>query len=230
MTGRTNASIASGGSAFLAYLQVATDPNAEITAVNLAGDTFSGTADSTGALVLNITASGTYTVTETDGGEETIAIIDNGETYTISVFAFTGAMITNGLPVVDFTTMAYAQGGYTAAHPTVTSPTIYQERVATRVQTNTARFGIYKTTELFDISEYTRVTITGIVTSGAVKLVAIDENNAVTEISQWTGSSITSTLVVGLSSLDNTKKYSFGVWLGHPSVSTDCYIVGYSLQ
>ncbi|MBR6836020.1 MAG: hypothetical protein IKM72_08480, partial [Oscillospiraceae bacterium] len=62
MEGITNAVIGSGGggSAFLAYLQVATDPNAVITAVNLAGDTFSGTADSTGALVLNITEPGTY--------------------------------------------------------------------------------------------------------------------------------------------------------------------------
>ena len=98
MIGRTNVGGGGGsGSSFLAYLQVTTDPNAVITAVNLAGDTFSGTADNTGSLVLNITEPGTYTVTETNGGAETIVVSDYGETYMVEVYAFDGSLIDRGI-------------------------------------------------------------------------------------------------------------------------------------
>ena len=110
--GITNASTGGGGSTFSATLQIATDPNAVITSVNLAGDTFSGTADNSGALNLTITEPGTYTVTETDGGVESIVIADNGEIYTLTVIAFNGTMIEAGDTAISFESIAYAPGSY----------------------------------------------------------------------------------------------------------------------
>lgn len=119
--GITNASTGGGGATFSATLQIATDANAVITAVNLAGDTFSGTANSSGSLILTITEPGTYTVTETDGGVESIVIADNGETYTIEVVAFDGKIIEDGLDpnnIMEAVGIAYSP--YPAAVPTLT--------------------------------------------------------------------------------------------------------------
>lgn len=94
MIGRTNVG---GGGNWYAYIQVSTDPNAQISVVNLHGDAFSGTADNTGALLLTVTASGTYTVTETGGGTATVVVSDYGVTYSVSVYFFGGYFIRNGL-------------------------------------------------------------------------------------------------------------------------------------
>lgn len=86
---RTNASTGGGGSAsFTAYIQVTTDASASITATNLAGNTYTGTADSTGALLLEVNDAGTYTVSITGTTfSNTVAVIDNGASYSVTVFS-----------------------------------------------------------------------------------------------------------------------------------------------
>lgn len=95
--GMTNAVIGSGGTNFIAYIQISTDPNAQISVVNLHGDAFSGTADNTGALLLTVTAPGTYTVSETGGGTASVLVIDYGVSYLVSVYAFDGTLIDRGI-------------------------------------------------------------------------------------------------------------------------------------
>lgn len=162
MTGITNAGVGGGGgSAFLAYLQIATDPNAVITAVNLAGDTFSGTADSTGSLVMDITEPGTYTVTETDGGNGTIVIADNGVTYTIEVNAFSGALIENGAEVYgNFEAVGISYGNYTPAAPTITDTTYTSSGITynvKRIYAASGTSGVYRTTIYIDTSVYEKL-------------------------------------------------------------------------
>lgn len=94
MIGRTNVG---GGSPFSATIQVTTDPNAAISAVNLAGDTYEGVADATGALTLRVSKPGTYTITESGGGVETLAVADDGQTYQIEVVAFDGVLLDDGV-------------------------------------------------------------------------------------------------------------------------------------
>ena len=98
MTGRTN--VGGGGSDFTATIQVSTDPNAVITAVNLAGDTFSGTANASGNLSLVVNKPGTYAISETGGGLASVVVSDYGGTYSVSVYIFDGYVIKNGLYTV----------------------------------------------------------------------------------------------------------------------------------
>ena len=95
MIGKTN--VGGGGSNFVAYIAVATDPNALISAVNLAGDVFTGTANSSGSLVLTVRNPGTYTLSETGGGTGSVVVSDYGVTYSVSVYYFGGYFIRNGL-------------------------------------------------------------------------------------------------------------------------------------
>lgn len=218
MVGRTNASAGSGGgSAFLAYLQVATDPNAVITAVNLAGDTFSGTADSSGSLVLSITASGTYTVTETDGGVETIVIADNGETYTLSVIAFNGEVIINGEAVAIMSALAHdysnSFGSWTGIVPTISYAGSGQDCVLNVTVGQAERSGVY-VTNYVDISSYTYMRFRYKTSryNGSVRVIAIDEQAQIIEIS---GATAETNLYVETfnfpSTIDKTKKYRLGV-------------------
>ena len=119
--GLTNAVIGSGGgSNFIAYIQVTTDANAQISAVNLHGDAFSGTANSSGALTLTVTAPGTYTVSETGGGTATVAVIDYGVAYRIAVYAFNGYLIRDGY----FETQMVAKAAVWDLSGTGTMPTM----------------------------------------------------------------------------------------------------------
>jgi len=210
MVGRTNASTGGGGSAFLAYLQVATDPNAVITAVNLAGDTFSGTADSAGALVLNITEPGTYTVTETDGGVETIAIADNGETYTLVVTA--GSLIRNGAAIATFEAVGYNYLSYTGQAPTITSTQFSGENVIQVEEANGNYSGMYRTTKTYDISSFSVLVFRGCAVTGSSNYILImDENGTTYNYGTIPANSITEARY-SLSNLDKTKTYKFGLW------------------
>lgn len=220
MVGRTNASTGGGGSAFLAYLQVATDANAQITAVNLAGDTFSGTADSTGALVLNITASGTYTVTETDGEVLSIVIADNGGIYSITLHAFDGNFIVSGVVVVDggMTSAGYSYDGKTPVAPTITTSTIVSETAILQRQPANNGSGIYRTSSRFYKGNYSSIRIRYIAnhTSSAITyyqtyIVAFDEDNVMTTLGTMYNQSSYTISSFSLSGLDSSKKYSFGI-------------------
>ena len=232
--GITNASTGGGGSTFSATLQIATDPNAVITAVNLAGDTFNGTADSSGSLILTITEPGTYTVTETDGGVESIIIADNGATYTLTITAFDGNMIVGGIVVVEngFYTEGYSYSTYTATAPTITN-NIPDSRIGNsiRVTLNGGLSGIYVMTDLVSISSFSDlsyVAYTDTSTGKYSKAIAIDENDNLTELGslppyyQATGT-------FALSNLDSSKKYRFGVW-SYGQYATSTMINKYVLQ
>ena len=120
-TGRTNAWISSGGggSNFVAYIQVSTDANAQISAINLHGDVFTGTANSSGALTLTVTEPGTYTVSETGGGTATVAVIDYGVSYSVAVYMFNGYLIKDGY----FETQMVAKAAVWGASGEGTMPT-----------------------------------------------------------------------------------------------------------
>ena len=227
MVGRTNASTGTGGgTAFEAYIQITTDANASITAVNLAGDTFSGTADNTGALVLTVTEPGTYTVTETDGGVETVIVADNGETYQITVIAFDGYIITSAQVVVGsgMSALAYSYGGYTGTIPQVDTTTVSGTSTIRAQVSGTAASGLYVTTGYFDLSNYTKVRVQ-YQRRGQVKIVAVDQTDQLVEIQSLTSESLT-TAVYNLSGLDNTKKYRFGVLL----LNGQFYVANFNLE
>lgn len=98
MIGKTNVG-GGGGSVFTAYIQISTDPSASITAVNLAGDTYSGTADSTGSLTITVHNPGTYTITESYSGmtaTETVVVPDIDRYYMITVITWDGTLYDSG--------------------------------------------------------------------------------------------------------------------------------------
>ena len=215
MVGRTNAgSGGGGGSSFSAYLQITTDPNAVITAVNLAGDTFSGTASSAGALVLTITAPGTYTVTETDGGVETIAIADNGATYTLIVTA--GTLIRDGVAIATFEAVGYQYVSYTAQAPTITSTQFSSENVIQVEEANGSYSGMYRTSRTYDISNFSTLVFRGCAVSGSSNYILImDEDGRTYNFGTIPATSAVnpiSTATYSLSGLDTSKTYRFGLW------------------
>ena len=212
MIGRTN--VGGGGSLFSATLQVATDPNAVITAVNLAGDTFSGTADNSGALNLTITEPGTYTVTETDGGVESIAIADNGETYTLVVTA--GTLIRNGSAIATFEAVGYSYLNYSSLAPTVTSEQ-YADEDAIRVVESMGNYsGMYRTTKTYSISGFSSLVFRGCAVNGSSNyLLIMDEDGNTYNYGTIPATSYSVPIAeqsYSLSGLDTTKEYRFGLW------------------
>lgn len=221
--GRTNAGNGSGGggSAFSATLQVATDANAVITAINLAGDTFSGTANSSGSLTLTITEPGTYTVTETDGGVESIVIADNGATYTLEVTAFDGTMIYDGAKEVLFSSVNVTGSGFISASTT----TFSGENALWIKETSNNGSAQYVTSEWYDITEYNSLILRGCrATSLTTYIITVDEQNNMTYIAQL---SSLNTNTITLSGYDKTKKYRFGVLLAN---GNNVYIMSMKLQ
>lgn len=206
--GKTNASTGTA-SAFSAVLQIATDANAHITAVNLAGDTFSGTANGSGDLNLTITQPGTYTVTETDGGVESIAIADNGETYQLTVIAFTGSVISDGTAIVSMTALAMDYSIYTGSAPTISTSSYGDTPLLVSTESGSYS-GFYGTTNYFSLADYSYAKIR-YYASGQVRLVAIDEDDQVTDIVRLSQESMPSSeITYSISSLDRTMKYRIG--------------------
>ena len=216
--GRTNAGNGSGGggSAFSATLQVATDANAVITAVNLAGDTFSGTANSSGALTLTITEPGTYTVTETNGGVESIVIADNGATYTLTVTAFNGIFINNGSIVITngFTTYGDSSGayGYSSEAPQVSNTSLGGSNVVLIYKAGSSSAGYCVSRDYVNVASFSSLSITARATTGNVAVVAIDESTeTVTNIGSITSSAGSTLIEYSFNVTGLSGKYRFGV-------------------
>lgn len=219
MIGKTNVG---GGTQFTAALEITTDDYAEITAVNPAGDTVSGTADENGELTLTFTNPGTYTVTETDGGEEIIAIADNEAIYQLEIFAFNGTFISEGEMVVRFT--AYNQSG--SDLPTVASTTISGENAVYVAQPSGNSTAVWLTEKAVDISEYSNLIFRGAKgTAAALRLLAIDEQGNMSSFDLINTSLQTYTYSLNL--LDNTKNWKFGVTL---IPGNSIYLVDLKLQ
>lgn len=166
MVGKTNVGGGGGsGSNFLAYIQVTTDANAQISAVNPHGDTFVGTANSSGSLILTVTAPGTFTVSETDGGTATVDVINYGVAYSVSVFAFTGYFITDGLftASMDASALGWASGGIVAAPTIQTNVTFINDwgNYYTGVElTITKNYqGVLITSSKIDVTDYDSLVI-----------------------------------------------------------------------
>lgn len=98
MLGRTNAGVNSTASQWYAFIQVSTDANAVITAVNPAGNSYTKTADGTGSCIFIVAYPGTYTISETGAQSQTAVVADYGVTYSVSIYlpAPTGTYIIQG--------------------------------------------------------------------------------------------------------------------------------------
>ena len=229
MIGKTN--VGGGGSSFAAYIQVATDPNAVITAVNLAGDTYSGTANSSGSLTLTVRKPGTYTVTETDGGVGTIVVADDGYTYVVEVNAFDGNIITEGVPDVVMSAEAHQTGQLTPVAPTITPNITIAGHTAIQVSVSNNSSGIYVTADAYDISDYTELIYycgTSGTSTGSPAICAVDENGNYEFLSYVVASS---ERIISITSLDNTKKWRFGVMVYTTASGTvSLYVVNLKLQ
>ncbi len=221
MIGRTNVG---GGSQFSATVNITTDPNATITMTNLAGDTFSGIANSSGSLTLVVNKSGTYTVTETDGGTDIVVVADNGETYQATIFGFDGNFIVNGHAATQASALPYPYSTYTAQAPTVTE-TYNSSRYVVQIETPAGCSGIYLMNSFVYFSDYTTLSVTGwgASTAAAVaKFVFVDEEDNLYEIAECRNNNLDSVVSYPLSaaSIDPTKRYKFGIWqYGAASVS-----------
>lgn len=237
MIGRTNVGGGGGsGSSFLAYLQVTTDPNAVITAVNLAGDTFSGTADNTGSLVLNITEPGTYTITETGGGTGTVVVADDGETYSITVVGFDGYIVKDGehssYYEIEGRAAVWSGGGGIIEEPTVTEgATITNAGVQYTVvdvllNSINGTQCVVVTTEKVDITDYDNLKMLSLrMTSGTfgVGLFNDPSGSNMTLISGTNGytSGTFDTLTFDVSSYSG--EYYVGAYISKPSNQTDVH-------
>ena len=224
MIGKTNAG-GGGGSNFAAYLEVSTDAYAVITAVNLAGDTYSGTADSSGDLTLTIRKPGTYTVTETGGGSKTVVVADDGETYEVRIIAFDGSLIVGGVEVIDngFSAEAYQTGAWTGSVPLISSVTYgTTQYIAVDLPSGGSKSGIYVTTDAVSITDFSTYSFYGHQVTGSYCVAfAIDE----TGTEQWNLGNLPDsdqTATFGLNALDPSKKWRFGIWIydvGHAYIN-----------
>jgi len=217
MTGRTNASISSGvGSDFVAYIQVATDANASITAVNLHGDTFTGTADNTGALTLVVTAPGTYTVIETGGGTTTVDVINYGASYSISVVAFDGILVSNGATLVPFQSMGLTGYAYNPGIPTIDyyqvteSGNVYNAIMVKNTDTSNSRASAYVTQTAYNLGTFSNVVLTGEYGEEINKIILVQEGTTTDQYSSRIDGSW-GNYTLSLSTVDKTKKYYIGV-------------------
>jgi hypothetical protein len=154
MIGKTNVG---GGTQFSATVNITTDPNATITMINLAGDTFSGVANASGTLTLVVNKSGTYTVVETGGGTGTVVVIDDGATYSVKVLAFNGAIIEDGVRLVNFESVLVSGG----AVPTVTTET-YSGKQVVWVSEASGSSAIWRTEDFIDITDYDYIYFEGV--------------------------------------------------------------------
>ena len=159
MIGRTNACGGGGsGSSFLAYIQVTTDANAQISAVNLHGNAFTGTADSSGSLVLTVTDPGTYTVAETGVTKTaTVVVADYGVAYSVQVYAFNGTIIEDGVQLVNFESVSVSG----SALPIVTTET-YSGKQVVWVSEPSGSTAIWRTADFIDITDYDYLDLEGV--------------------------------------------------------------------
>lgn len=205
MIGRTNVG---GGSQFSATLQVTTDPNAVITAVNLAGDTFIGTADNTGSLVLNITEPGTYTVTETGVAKTaTVVVADYGVAYSAQVYAFNGTIIEGGERLVNFESVLVSGGGL----PQVSTET-YSGKQVVWVSEPSGSSAIWRTEDFIDITDYDYLDLEGVKYSSLTTyLFAYGEDGSSGTLAQF--NTYLAVRTINIANLSKDVRWKFGVTL-----------------
>lgn len=121
MVGRTNAGGVGSVSQWYAYIQVSTDANAIITAVNPAGNSYTRTADSTGALTIVVSYPGTYTISETGATSQTVVVADYGVAYNVTILVPPPVgmyIIQSGVPVQGMSAYAALPTSASVSHDT----------------------------------------------------------------------------------------------------------------
>lgn len=170
MVGRTN--VGGGGSTFSATLQITTDANATIVAVNPAGNRFTGTANSSGSLSLTINKPGTYTVTATSGSTSasgTVAVADNEGTVAFTLYTWNGQLYYRGNEYEEYTggwiaSNSYIYNPYSKTGTTATLEKGSSSMVAEWDLASLSRVAYHyatgvRITDTFDITDYDTLTI-----------------------------------------------------------------------
>lgn len=161
MKGRVNA-LSGSRLSFVAYLLISTDAGAQISAANTTGDTYSGTADSTGSLVLTVYNFGLYTITAVITGESTtVAVVENGHSYNVTITAWNGQLYDTGNEYTFKTGGWVADdgrpySGYMRVKPTVQK---LEDKMIVRVNGPT-KIGAFLTTNTIDITNFTKMYVT----------------------------------------------------------------------
>lgn len=235
MIGRTNVGGNAPASLWYAYIQVSTDANAVITAVNPAGNSYTKTADSTGSAIFIVSYPGTYTISETDAPSQTVVVADYGVVYPVSIYlpTFNGILISDGSEAVSFTTAGKEWSSYGGVAPSVSNQVItvsgnsYNVRY---VYETSGKAGIYITEDAYDVSTYSELVIIGYSSVGTNYFCLLNENTLdVVKQNTMLGSFGTKSL--SLSDVDKTKKYRVGVWaLGNNIDGARSYINNLKFQ
>ena len=237
MIGRNNVGGGGSSSAWYAYIQVSTDANAIITAVNPAGNSYTRTADSTGSLIIVVGYPGTYTISETGTTPQTVVVADYGVAYpvTIHIPTFNGTFINNGAEAVEFSKYEYTYSYYSGRTPFTLENMYYTAGgiaySTVFIEQASGGSGLYITTSAYDRSGFNSLTCKGIKSNGTYYPVAVDKNS-LTIKGQWQSMSSTwGDLTLPLSVLDDHGEYRFGILaIGSEQSSASCYLNSLKLQ
>ena len=221
MIGRNNVGGGGSSSTWYAYIQVSTDANAVITAVNPAGNSYTKTADSTGSAIFIVAYPGTYTISETGATSQTVVVADYGVSYSVSIYAvpvFTGVLINDGSEQVSFKSMGITGFNPPSKPLTISYNTIwvsgesYNIVNAAITDASNGGAGAYVTQEAYDLSGFTALHMIGRHGDGSNRLVIIQENQtsitAFGNISNVNWGTYSLALTTGI---DLTKKYHCGI-------------------
>lgn len=196
MIGKTNVGGGGGSSSFTAYIQITTDPSASITAVNLAGDTYSGTADNTGSLTLTVHNPGTYTLTESYSGMTatgTVVVPDINQYYATTILTWNGELYDHGDEFSLYT------GGWSLTSGSNGS-LVKQDSKMVLALNGSGKFAFVQTAQInFDITQYHYVNISGYVTNSSASGTVVDFATNNTSLA-------TVTLPVGTSAVNRTSQ------------------------
>lgn len=215
MVGRTNAGGGGSASQWYAYIQVSTDANAIITAVNPAGNSYTRTADSTGALTIVVSYPGTYTISETGATSQTVVVADYGVVYsvTIHISTFNGILINDGVEVVQFKAMGVTGYNYTAKAPSIihTSVSVSGNLYNIVYPGLSNGAGAYVSEEAYDLTGYSSLVMTGRYGQGVNSIILIQENGTTDSYADTLSATSWNNYSLSLSTVDKTKKYHCGI-------------------
>lgn len=238
MVGRSNAIIGSGSVwSWYAYIQVSTDANTSITAVNPAGNSYTKTADANGSCTFTVAYPGTYTISETGTTSKTVVVADYGVIYSVSIHlpVFSGILINDGAEAVDFSEYGYHYSSYTERTPYIlqemgyTAGGVLYSTVYIEMASNYS--GLYITTNAYDKTGFTKLTCKGIKSNGTYYPVAVAKNSLTIAAQSYVISANWGDTTVSLTGI-NDGEYRFGILaIGSSSSSTaTCFLNSMKLE
>ena len=237
MVGRTNVFSGTQTSQWYAYIQVSTDANAVITAVNPAGNSYTKTADSTGSAIFIVAYPGTYTISETGATSQTVVVADYGVAYSVSIHipTFNGILINDGAEVVDFSEYGYHYSSYNERTPYVLQNMGYTVGGVlyntVYIEMSSGYSGLYISTNAYDRSGYSNLIAKGIKSNGIFYPVAVSKNSLTIQALSYSMSSSWGDITVSLSGLDDYGEYRFGILaIGSSETTATCYLNSLKIQ